>query len=132
MNDKLKAWMMPIAAGVIIWVLMAISKGLFVSDTAKDCIRHVSDCFAVPGILLSCIAAMSWAGSQGAFDMLGYGTKSFLGLFSKSIRAELPKSYYDYKKQADNKGRKWLVKLLIVGVGFIMISIVFDIVYFML
>lgn len=114
-DNRFIKWLKPIIAAVVVLVLYALSFELFSAENMEELFKDLSDCFVVTGILLSGVGAISWAGTEGAFDMLAYGCKTFFGLFSTSYSKKLPKSFYDYKQERMEKNRPWLKQTLVVG-----------------
>ena len=114
-DNRFIKWLKPIIAAVVVLALYALSFELFSAENMEELFKDLSDCFVVTGILLSGVGAISWAGTEGAFDMLAYGCKTFLGLFSTSYSKKLPKSFYDYKQERMEKNRPWLKQTLVVG-----------------
>ena len=122
-------WLKPIIAAVVILVLYALSFELFSAGDREELFKDLSDCFVITGIILSGVGAISWAGTEGAFDMLAYGCKTFLGLFSASYSKKLPKSFYDYKQERMEKNRPWLKQTLMVGLTTLAVGLLFLIPY---
>ena len=118
-------------AGIVVCLICAFQNELFGGGGTKEIFRMLSDCFVAPGILLSGIAAISWAGALGTFDMLGYGMK-VLFFFIPSVKEKTEKSFYDYRANKDEKGRKWLPEMLIVGLAFFLCGVICFIVYCLL
>ncbi len=121
----------------ISWALAFILLGVFLTKiyeitNAKDFIGDMSDCFMLPGVLISGVAGISWAGKFGTFDMISYGTKSFFGIFIPPLSRDLPTHFYDYRKQKEEKGRQWLRHSLQVGLACLALSIILLIVYLIL
>ena len=114
-DNRFIKWLKPIIAAVVILVLYAFSFGLFSAGDREELFKDLSDCFVITGIILSGVGAISWAGTEGAFDMLAYGCKTFFGLFSASYSKKLPKSFYDYKQERMEMNRPWLKQTLAVG-----------------
>ena len=81
----------------------------------QDLFQVLADSFFVPGVLLCGVAGISWASREGAFDMLAYGTKSFVGVVFRSYGKKLPKTYYDYREQQRAKEKEWLREALLAG-----------------
>ena len=125
-DNRFIKWIKPIIAAVVLLVLSAFSLELFSAEGGKEILKDLSDCFFIAGILLSGVGAISWAGTEGAFDMLAFGCKSFFGLFSASYSKKLPKSYYDYKQERMELKRPWLkhtlwVGLIVLAVGLLLL-----------
>ena len=116
MEDKrFMKWLLPIIAAALIIVISAFSLELFGAEDKKELLKDLSDCFFIAGIVLSGVGAISWAGTEGAFDMIAYGCKTFFGLFSTSYAKKLPKSFYDYKQQKIEANTPWLKETLVIG-----------------
>lgn len=98
-----------------------------VDQTAKV-ITALANCFTIPGLFMAGAAAIGWVASFGTFDMLVYGTGTFVGYFIKPVANKLPKTYYDYKAGKDEKGRRWSVESLIVGGAFFAVGMIFVII----
>ena len=130
-DNRFIKWLKPIIAAVVVLVLYALSFELFSAENMEELFKDLSDCFVVTGILLSGVGAISWAGTEGAFDMLAYGCKTFLGLFSKSYSKKLPKSFYDYKQERMKKNRPWLKQTLVVGLIVLVVGLMLLIPYSM-
>jgi hypothetical protein len=98
--------------------------GLFGENKSETVLYGLCNCFTIPGILLSGVGGISWAGKFGTFDMLSYGSRSFFGNFIKPLAEDLPRTFYDYKKQKDEKGRKWSAEVLFVGLAFLAVGVI--------
>ena len=130
-DNRFIKWLKPIIAAVVVLALYALSFELFSAENMEELFKDLSDCFVVTGILLSGVGAISWAGTEGAFDMLAYGCKTFLGLFSTSYSKKLPKSFYDYKQERMEKNRPWLKQTLVVGLIVLVVGLMLLIPYSM-
>ena len=107
---KFKNFIGPVITAIIIFVACTFASGGLFGDEqyrAKTVVDGLSNCFAIPGIFLGGVGLIGWAAKFGTFDMLSYGTKSFLGMFIRSIGDDLPKTFYDYRIAKDDKGRRW-------------------------
>ncbi len=114
--------------GVVIFFFCAFQNNLFGQTLTREVLRILSDCFTITGILLSGVAAVSWAGSLGTFDMIGYGMKS-LFFFIPKVNSRTEKSFYDYRKRKEEKGRRWLPEMLVIGVAFLLCGVICVVVY---
>ena len=128
-DNRFVKWLKPIIAAVVILVISAFSLELFGAEDKEELLKDLSDCFFITGIVLSGVGAISWAGTEGAFDMLAYGCKTFFGLFSASYAKKLPKSFYDYKQEKMEINRPWLKRTLIVGLIVLAVGILILIPY---
>ena len=120
------------------WVVIAIGFAVAMyfiekpldAESTKDVVAGFSNCFFIPGALLSAFATLGWLASMGAYDGIGYVVSNF-ALHSLIFRQQ-PKKYeslYDYKQKKDAKGRVWPKQMLFVGLGTLTISLIFFIVY---
>ena len=131
-QKKKNAYVAPVIIAVILAFVCAFVKNLFVFTTLKNLFGVLSDCFMLPGVLLAGVGALGWIASLGFFDIMSYGTRSFLGTFIKPLAEDLPRTFYDYRVQKDEKGRKWSKETVIVGLISLAISVLLLIVYFLL
>ena len=118
-NLKFKRFIGPIIAAAVIFAACTFANGGIFGEEeyrAENLLYGLANCFTIPGVLLAGVGAISWAGKFGTFDMLGYGTKSFFGIFIRPLADDLPSNFYDYRKQKDEKGRVWLLELFLTGV----------------
>ena len=97
-------------------------------DQVAKVITAFANCFTVPGLFLVGVAAIGWIASFGTFDMLAYGTRTLFATFIKPMAEKLPKTYYDYRAEKNEKGRSWSVETLIVGCAFFAVGMIFVII----
>lgn len=129
-NDKDKptaSYVAALVAAILMFALTAISVKLFEYDSAYELIGNLSDCFLIPGGLLAGVGALSWIGSQGFFDIFGFGVKTIADHFRPKHATH--EKLYDYQKRREEKRKPWLKSSLYVGLGFIAISLLLIIVY---
>lgn len=111
-------------------VFMFIYEQPFALEGAKEVVGAISDCFAVPGIVMTGIGALSYLGRLGAYDGISYVFSNFaLHSIIPGTYKEKPGSFYDYKVAKDEKGRKWLSQLFFVGLVPLVISVMLLIAY---
>ena len=129
MKKKIKKYIGPLVVAVAIFVTcMFANGGIFGENKAESLLYGICNCFTIPGIILTGIGAISWAGKFGTFDMLSFGTRSFFGIFIKPLSNDMPTNFYDYRKEKDEKGRKWSPELLIVGAIFLAVGLMLAVV----
>ena len=58
-------------------VLMFIYEKPFSQEGAKEIVGAISNCFTVPGVVLSGMGALSYLAHKGAYDGLGYIFSNF-------------------------------------------------------
>lgn len=111
-------------------VFMFVYEQPFALSGAKEIVGTISDCFAVPGIVMAGIGVLSYLGRLGAYDGISYVFSNFaLHSIIPGTYKEKPGSFYDYKVAKDAKGRKWLSQMFFVGLVPLGISILLLVVY---
>lgn len=109
---------------------VAEARGFAWQQAANLQARYLSDGFFAAGLILTGLGALVWISTTGFFDIFGYGFKSLLVLFSALRRPEEHQHYYDYKQEKDAKRGKPLYFLLLVGLIFVAISVIFLALYY--
>ena len=133
MKNKIKKYIGPMIVAIVIFVTcMFANGGVFGKNNAETLLYGLSNCFTIPGIILTGIAAIGWAGKFGTFDMLSYGMRSFFGIFIKPLSNDMPTNFYEYRKQKDEDGRKWSPELLLVGLAFLLMGVIFTVISFVI
>lgn len=134
MEDKLKQERLNYLRWSLISVTLVVFAVLirkpFSKETAQDIVGEISNCFFIPGALMSGIGALSYLSSKGAYDSFSYIFTNFA--LHSLIYRDQPKKYeslYDYKVEKDKKGRKWFKHMLIVGLCTLLVSILLFVVY---
>ena len=116
--------------GVVSIVLMFIYEKPFSEAETNEIFGSMSNCFAVPGIVLTGFGGLSYLSSLGAYDGLSYIFSNFsLHSIIPGHHKDKPQTLYEYKQQKDEKGRKWHPQPLIVGAVSLGISVVMLIIY---
>lgn len=101
------------------------------SDLAQR-YRILADAFCVPGAILMCFSGIMWVSSDGFFDSLGYAFSRVGGMFLPAYKVK-HETYFDYKQRKNGKraekegGSFWY--LFFVGLGFVLVSAVFTVLY---
>ena len=115
--------------GLIIALVIMLSKSIFSQDNAKNVHHILTDAFFVPGVVICGYGLLVMASNGGTFDMLVYGVKRLFSLFQKDINKVKYKTFYDYRvaKQDEKKSFSHLVP---VGIIFCGISFVFLMIYY--
>ena len=115
---------------VIAVVLMFAYEQPFSKEGAKEIVGAVSDCFAVPGVVMAGIGALSYLAKLGAYDGISYVFTNFaLHSIIPGMYKDKFDSFYEYKQMKEAKGRTWLSQLCYVGLILFAISVILLIVY---
>jgi hypothetical protein len=111
-------------------VLMFVYEQPFTKEGAKEIAGAISDCFAIPGILMAGVGALTYLAKLGAYDGISYAFSNFaLHSLIPGMHEDKHESFYEYKTAKDEKGRKWLSQLFFVGLVPLSISVIILIVY---
>lgn len=115
----------------IVWYLIAVLicafyEGLWEQESLKDIIGVLSDIFLIPAMFFAGFGALSFAASEGAYDMLSYAVSNFsLHHIIPGVRQkEKYESFYEYKKAKEQKGKPWLSHVFFVGLAGLAISLI--------
>ena len=128
---KSKQYIVTIVWYVIAVVICAFYEGLWEQESLKDVIGVLSDMFLIPGMFFAGFGALSYASSEGAYDMLGYIVSNFSlhHIIPGTRPKEKYESFYEYKTAKEQKERPWLSHVFFVGVAGLGISLVLVLVY---
>lgn len=128
MKKALK-YIIPSAIGLVAAIVIAFTRNVTKQETLNQVFAILSDAFFAPGVCITGIGLIVWAGSGGVFDMLAYGIITLFDTFRKNISGRKYKSFYEYRQAKKSENRK-LGFLLAVGLAFIAVSAIFTILYF--
>ena len=92
--------------------------------------RYLSDGLFVVGLLAGGMGLLIWVSTTGFFDIMSYGFKSLLVLFSPFRKPKDHISFYDYKMLREGKRGKTRPALLVSGVLCILLSLLFLWIYY--
>ena len=115
--------------GIIVFVIIICVKQIWNAENTRVVMQILSDACFVPGVLLAGIGLIIFASNGGAFDMLGYAVIKIVDLFRKDCRNKKYKDFYEYRQSKKGKKRS-MVFMLIVGLAFIALAVIFLIVYY--
>ena len=128
----MKNWLKYVITGSIglgFALLIMLSKGVFSQTNPKEVYKILSDSFFVPGVCITGFGLLILASNGGTFDMLSFGMKKFFSLFKRDLKGTMNETFYDYKvaKEGTEKSFGYMV---IIGLVFIAISVIFVVFYF--
>lgn len=105
---------------LIMWM-----KDLFIQTDSQEIMKILTDAFFAPGIIAVCAGLLVVASNGGTFYIFSYGLSSFANLFKKDRTKMRYKTFYDYKKAMEGQEKKPYGFILIVGLLFVAISMIF-------
>lgn len=107
-------------------VLVYVSaNGIFTKTKSEEIYTILSNAFLTIGVVAASVGLIIVMSNNGAYDFLVYGFKRFFSLFKKDPTKVKFRTFYDYHEaMQDREGRSFSF-LLINGIAFILISIIF-------
>lgn len=125
-------YLLAFGIGFLIALVALLLNGAFRAGEADARMKAFSDAFLLPGVLFLLIGGLSWVASKGFCDLIGFSTTSLLGFFiprgEDSDRGKAA-NLYEYKKAKDEKGRYWLPHVLVAGIFFLAVSVLFALLF---
>lgn len=121
-------YLITIAFGLVIALLVLLSKGTFSQTEAVDVYKDLCDALFIPGVTIVCFGLLVFASNGGVFNMLKFGMIKLFDLFKRDLTKVKYRTYYDYSEAQKDKNKGFWY-LLVVGAVFIVASVVFLVVY---
>ncbi len=118
------------AIGALIAWLVAAYRGFDAALTFSLNARYLSDGFFVAGLLLAGFGALIWISTTGFFDLLAYGFRSLLVLFTALVKPSEHKTFYEYKLERESGRKKGAWYILFVGLIYLAAAYTFLRVYY--
>ncbi len=104
-------------------------KNIFNKKTTTEILHVLTDATFIPGFTLFGFGLLAVAYNAGTFDAIVYGFKMFIGKFFRNLPQRKYKTLYEYRV-ATHEEKSSFAHLIIVGIAFIVISLIFLIIYF--
>lgn len=124
---KVLKYLIPFLMCAIVVILILVSRDAF-AKSGRLLMMDLCDAFFVPGVIMTCFGLLVFATNGGTFDMLAFGVRKLFDLFKRDLTKVKYRTFYDYREAQKEKKRSFL-NFLIVGLLFVIISVVFLIVY---
>lgn len=117
--------------GFVIALIVFTIKKPYESEGNKELFQGLSDCSLIPGILLIGLYLLAWLSNDGMFDGIGYAGKFAISMIIPNHKVYSAKDgYYKYKQEKAEKRSKSINKdALFVGLGYLIIAIIFYVIY---
>jgi len=110
------------AGGIILSVVIAFLRGMSGEKNLSENAGLLSDGFFVTGVLMAGIGGlMAISAKTDFFDMLSYGVKSLVVMFTPFRKPEKHPRYYEYKMQ--RKENRKQSKMFLLYAGFALIAL---------
>lgn len=123
---KLISWGIPIAIAAVAIVLvysMRINNPPFDMDYMPP-IQALSDAFIVTGMMYVGFGALMWISTTGVLDIIGYGFKSVLYLFTPMQKEKDEGGFYEYKLQKQAKRKSVPFEYFWIGIALVITSMI--------
>lgn len=122
----------PYITVVIIGLMIAIgvcSSKNILNQSMPNVIRILSDASLLPAVIFCGLGGLTFASNSGTFNMMVYGTKSFFcHLFKRTEFLEQYSDYFEYNKEK-TKEKAPFAFILIPGMVFMGLAILFTVIY---
>lgn len=92
-------------------------------------IMAVADGALIPGVLYSGFGVILWIASTGVLDIIGYGFRSLVYLFTLKKKSRAEGGFYEYKLRQKEKRKEVPIYILWIGLAFIGLSAILNIVF---
>lgn len=129
MKKALLRYGITFAVGLLLAFFAALIQGVFAQTETVALMKVLCNSFFASGVLIACVGLLVVATEGGAFDMLAYAVVLIFDGLRRDVSKRKYKDFYEYKQAKKEKKRSFGF-LLIVGVIFIAISLVFLIPYY--
>lgn len=130
-KSKLKKQATAAIIGIIITVGLLFSFNFFSGDLSlEEGIKALADSFTVTGVLFLAFGALIYVSTQGMFDGLSYVGMYAVRTLIPGMRKNSPQKYGDYKLAKEEKRMKGYGYILFIGIGFLVIGIIFTVLFF--
>ena len=105
--------------------LIMVIGGIFVYEEQFRIYALICDGCFISGIIFVCLGLLFFVYNNGFFDILAYGFMRFFAMFKKNPREVKYETFYDYRVAKAERPKADFMYLIIVGVVFIAVSIIF-------
>lgn len=123
-NISKKEWLVAMLVSIVITIIALFIFNITNVLTKSDIFKCLCNSFFVSGFIVLDFGLLTWCSNQGAFVGLTYG---FRQIFEKRRfeKAFLERESYGSYRERKLKNQKNCLHMIIIGLGFIAISIIF-------
>lgn len=115
--------------GLLFAFFAALIQGVFKQNETTVLMKILCNAFFASGVILAGAGLLTMATEGGTFDMLSYAVVLIVDLFRKDVTKRKYKDFYEYRQAKKEKKRSFSY-LLITGVIFVAVSLIFLIPYY--
>lgn len=129
MKKKLLQYGICSVVGALLSLWVMSTQGMFIiHGEPKVTLMILCDSFFVAGALLALMGALVWVSTTGFFDALSYALKTAAHMFLPFMKIQR-QSFYDYKMEKEEKRGKTPYFVLIVGLAYLLLAVIFLIIW---
>ncbi len=121
MKPKTKQYLIALGVGLLLVVIIVLSRGIFAESDIYNILVILNDAFFVSGMCLLGAGGLVFASDEGVFRMLSYSISLFFRIRKRDGQDRKHKDFYEYKKAKDEKKHS-CAHLLLVGLGFLAVA----------
>lgn len=129
MFKKILPYLITAVSGIIITVIIICANHIWEHTVTTEVMQILSDAFLIPGAIIGGVGLLVFASNGGAYDMLGYAMLMFFNLFRRDVNKRKYKDFYEYRQSKKDR-KHGFAFMLIVGLAFIVIAVIFLILYY--
>ena len=123
-------YLVPSLLGLLTAFGIMWARGIFDISAPDKIISLISDGFFTVGMLFTGIGLLLWISTTGVLDIISYGFKSLIVLFTLAKKKPDEGGFYEYKIRQKEKRRPVPFQILWVGLIFIVIAGVLVFMYY--
>ena len=118
-----KRYFITIIVGLVMAAIMCFSRDILSAEGTM--VYHIlSDAFAVPGLFILAAGILVMVSNEGLFNGISYGIKAVTKALTNRREPKMEESFYEYHTRKSGQERIRFGHLLIVGVVFVVISVI--------
>ena len=107
------------------WQVLVDKHGWNMHDELTKNMYILSNATFIVGVICLGLGLMTLAANGGAFEMIGYGISRFISLFRRDHTKVRFQTFYDYHAYKSEQPKPPFLYLVVVGLFYIGISIIF-------
>ncbi len=125
MKPTVRRYLISVGVGLLIVCLVLFLRNIFNETDANRILIILNDAFFISGLCLICAGGLVFVSSKGMFYMLSYGISQLFTARKRHIKDRKYKDYYEYVKAKDEQEKTSCAFLLLVGLAFVAVSLIF-------
>ena len=122
-------WLIEGGIALAVFMALAVGRGAFTAGESAEVLRILCDAFFVPGIMLFSFGVLAFCAYGGVFDMVSYGFRSLLVMFTPFRKPENHMKYFEYKLMREKTRTRPRPVALIIGTVLLLLACVCLVMY---